>query len=102
MYPALACTTRNELEGINEVLNSRLQVLDALEGDQQAAIEEAHPSRNRYNGSIDWVSTGIGSTVRSIGSGSMSKAYRTESVSGRLLKSSSAVLAVRRKMCMLR
>jgi hypothetical protein len=48
-YSALACTTRNELDVIDESLNSRLQVLEALDGDQQAAIEQAHHEhKERY------------------------------------------------------
>lgn len=49
-YPALACTTRNELEAIDEILNSSIQALDALEGDQQLAIEE---TRSQHKKSYD-------------------------------------------------
>jgi molybdopterin-guanine dinucleotide biosynthesis protein A len=46
-YPALACTTRNELEAINEVLSSRIHALERLQGDQQAAIVEARSEHKK-------------------------------------------------------
>lgn len=46
-YPALACTTRNEFEAVDEALNSRIQTLVALKGDQQAAFEEARSEHKK-------------------------------------------------------
>jgi hypothetical protein len=49
-YASLACTTRNELDANDEALNSRLEALEALDRDQQAAIEQARSQyRKRYD-----------------------------------------------------
>jgi hypothetical protein len=49
-YPALACTTRNELDAIDEALNARLETLEALDGDQQSAMKEARSEhKKRYD-----------------------------------------------------
>jgi hypothetical protein len=46
-YPALACTTRNGLDAVDEKLNARVQTLELLQGGQQAAIEEAKLHRKK-------------------------------------------------------
>jgi len=49
-YPGLACTSRNELEAVDNALHARMEVLKALEGDQQVAIEEARSEhKKRYD-----------------------------------------------------
>jgi hypothetical protein len=46
-YPGLTCTTRNELDAIDEMLKSQVWALEALYGDQRAAIEQANCERNK-------------------------------------------------------
>lgn len=48
-YPALACTTRNEFDRVENALHSRLEALKAPKGDQQTAIGEARfEHKKRY------------------------------------------------------
>lgn len=49
-YPGLARTTRNELEAVDNALHVQIEALEALEGDQQAAIREARSEhKKRYD-----------------------------------------------------
>jgi hypothetical protein len=48
-YPALACTTRNVFDRVDNALHSRLEALKAPKGDQQTAIGEARfEHKKRY------------------------------------------------------
>lgn len=51
-YPALACTTRNEFDLVDNALHSRLEALKALKGDQQTAIGEARSEHKKRHAEL--------------------------------------------------